>query len=98
MAQIGPLQFWQLAEMADGVREQAWAHTAKLAWAMLSPYSKHSLTPDQLNDYLQTKKAARLEEMAATMPDSDLGEHPTNEEIDAAWQRFKEWQRQAQVQ
>ncbi len=98
MADLGPLQFWQLSEMADAVREQAWQHTAKLAWAMLAPYSKQATTPDKLNDYLLTKKAARLEEMAATMPDSNLGDDPTSEDIEQAWQRFKEWQRQAQVQ
>ncbi len=98
MSEIGPLQFWQLAEMADGVREQAWRHTAKLTWAILAPYSQHARTPDQFNDYVQSKKAARLQEMAATAPDSELSENPTSEEIETAWQDFKAWQRQAQAQ
>lgn len=84
--------------MADGVREQAWQHTAKLTWAMLAPYSKSAKGPDQYNDYLLTKKAARLQEMAATAPDSKLSENPTSEEVEAAWQEFKTWQRQAQAQ
>ena len=83
--------------MADAVREQAWQHTAKLAWAMLAPYSKQALSPDKLNDYLLTKQAARLEEMAAIAPVSKLGDNPTKEEIETAWQEFKAWQRQAQV-
>lgn len=84
--------------MADGVREQAWQHTAKLTWAILAPHSKRAITPEQFNDYALSKKAARLQEMAATAPDSKLSENPTSEEVEAAWQEFKAWQRQAQAQ
>jgi len=83
--------------MADAVREQAWQHTARIAWAAVFPHVKRTVNPDEFNEYRLAKKALRLETLAAQAPASKLPDNPSDAQIEDAWQEFKRWQDQAQA-